>query len=137
MNQAREGFGGDEHNAADDDNQEFAKLYDQSLKSFKSGSIVKGRVLQVRAGVVMIDLGYKSDGIIPVEQFTEEELKVLKPGDELDVYLEAAEDANGNLILSREKAKKMQVWDVLNNAFQTGAIIKGTVVSTILSLIHI
>jgi small subunit ribosomal protein S1 len=131
MNQAREDIDDDENTGADEDSQEFAKLYDQSLKSFKSGSIVKGRVLQIRSGVVMLDLGYKSDGIIPVEQFTEEELTALKPGEELEVFLEAAEDSNGNLILSREKAKKMQVWDALNRAHQTGAPVKGTVVSTI------
>ncbi len=110
---------------------EFAELYDQSLKSFKSGTIVRGRVLQIRTGVVMLDLGYKSDGIIPVEQFTEAELKTLKPGDEIEVMLEAAEDANGNLLLSREKAKKLQVWDILNRAYQTGAPVKGRVLSTI------
>jgi small subunit ribosomal protein S1 len=113
---------------------EFEKLYDQSLKSFKSGTVVRGRVLQVRtgvSGVVMLDLGYKSDGIIPAEQFTEEELKALKPGDELDVLLEAAEDANGNLLLSREKAKKLQAWDVLNRAYQTGSPLQGRVVAVI------
>ncbi len=110
---------------------EFERLYDQSLKSFKSGTVVRGRVLQVRSGVVMLDLGYKSDGIIPVEQFTEEELKALRPGDELEVLLEAAEDANGNLLLSREKAKKLQVWDDLNRAYQTGEPIKGRVLSVI------
>src|SRR5512141_1975229 len=110
---------------------EFEKLYDQSLKSFKSGIVVRGRVLQVRSGVVMLDLGYKSDGIIPVEQFTEDELKALKPGDELEVMLEAAEDANGNLMLSREKAKKLQVWDDLNKAHQSGTPVKGRVLSVI------
>ncbi len=117
-----------------EDQSEFEKLYDQSLKSFKSGTVVRGRVLQVRtgiSGVVMLDLGYKSDGIIPAEQFTEEELKALKPGDELEVLLEAAEDANGNLLLSREKAKKLQVWDVLNRAYQTGAPMQGRVLSVI------
>ncbi|HSQ78383.1 MAG TPA: S1 RNA-binding domain-containing protein, partial [Nitrospirota bacterium] len=117
-----------------EDQNEFEKLYDQSLKSFKSGTVVRGRVLQVRtgvSGVVMLDLGYKSDGIIPAEQFTEEELKALKPGDELEVLLEAAEDANGNLLLSREKAKKMQVWDVLNRAYQTGEPLQGRVLSVI------
>jgi len=117
-----------------EDQNEFEKLYDQSLKSFKSGTVVRGRVLQVRtgvSGVVMLDLGYKSDGIIPAEQFTEEELKALKPGDELEVLLEAAEDANGNLLLSREKAKKLQVWDVLNRAYQTGEPLQGRVLSVI------
>jgi small subunit ribosomal protein S1 len=110
---------------------EFEKLYDQSLKSFKSGTVVRGRVLQVRSGVVMLDLGYKSDGIIPAEQFTEEELKSLKPGDELEVLLEAAEDSNGNLLLSREKAKKLQVWDDINKAYQSGEPVKGRVLTAI------
>lgn len=110
---------------------EFEKLYDQSLKSFKERSVVFGRVVQVRSGVVIVDLGYKSDGIIPIEQFTPEELRNIKPGDELEVYLEAREDSNGNLLLSREKAKNMQAWDVLNNAYQTGSPIKGKVISKI------
>ncbi len=117
--------GGQEHET------EFEKLYKQSLKSFKAGSVVRARVLQVRSGVVMLDLGYKSDGIIPVEQFTEAELKALKPGDELEVFLEATEDTNGNLLLSREKAKKLQVWDNLNRAYQTGDVVKGKVLATI------
>lgn len=110
---------------------EFEQLYAQSLKSFKSGTVVKGRVLQLRPGAVMLDLGYKSDGIIPVEQFSEEELKSLKPGDEIEVLIEAAEDSNGNLLLSRDKAKKLQIWDEINNAYQTGASIKGRIVSAI------
>ncbi|HEY6010492.1 MAG TPA: 30S ribosomal protein S1, partial [Nitrospirota bacterium] len=123
----------EENDASSGANQdhEFERLYSQSLKSFKSGTVVRGRVLQVRSGVVMLDLGYKSDGIIPAEQFTEEELKTLKPGDELEVLLEAAEDANGNLLLSRDKAKKLQVWEDLNRAYQTGTPVKGKVLSAI------
>jgi small subunit ribosomal protein S1 len=132
MKDTRDDIEQEENDAHDPEEQsEFEKLYDQSLKTFKSGTVVKGRVLQVRSGVVMLDLGYKSDGIIPAEQFTEEELKALKPGDELEVLLEAAEDANGNLLLSREKAKKMQVWDELNSAYQNGSPIKGRVLSVI------
>ena len=92
---------------------------------------MRGKVLQIRSGVVMLDLGYKSDGIIPVEQFTEEELKAMKPGDELEVLLETAEDSNGNLLLSREKAKKLQIWDHLNHAYQSGSPVKGKVISSI------
>jgi small subunit ribosomal protein S1 len=132
MKDTHEDIEHEENGTPDKEGQtEFEKLYDQSLKSFKSGTVVRGRVLQVRSGVVMLDLGYKSDGIIPAEQFTEEELKALKPGDELEVLLEAAEDANGNLLLSREKAKKLQVWDELNRASQTGAPVKGRVLSVI------
>ena len=133
MDDTREDFEHEENDTskAEQDPTEFEKLYDQSLKSFKSGTVVRGRVLQVRSGVVMLDLGYKSDGIIPADQFTEEELQALKPGDELEVLLEAAEDANGNLLLSREKAKKLQVWDDINKAYQTGEPVKGRVLTAI------
>jgi small subunit ribosomal protein S1 len=133
MNESQGNIEQDENETPDEASQqnEFEQLYNQSLKSFKSGTVVRGRILQVRSGFVMLDLGYKSDGIIPVEQFTPEELKALKPGDELEVLLEAAEDANGNLMLSREKAKKLQVWDDLNRAHQTGTPVKGRVVSVI------
>ncbi len=133
MNDTLEDNEHEENDAPDGEkqNSEFEQLYSQSLKSFKSGTVVRGRVLQVRSGVVMIDLGYKSDGIIPAEQFTEEELKTLKPGDELEVLLEAAEDSNGNLLLSRDKAKTLQVWEDLNRAYQTGTPVKGKVLTVI------
>jgi small subunit ribosomal protein S1 len=131
MGDTRENMDHEENNAAAGQETEFEKLYSQSLKQFKAGTLVRARVLQIRSGVVMLDLGYKSDGIIPVEQFTEEELKALKPGDEIEVLLEAAEDANGNIMLSREKAKKLQVWDDLNSAYQSGTPVKGKVVATI------
>ena len=131
MGDTREDMDHEENTAAAGQETEFEKLYSQSLKQFKAGTLVRARVLQIRSGVVMLDLGYKSDGIIPVEQFSEEELKALKPGDELEVLLEAAEDANGNIMLSREKAKKLQVWDDLNRAYQSGTPVKGKVIATI------
>jgi small subunit ribosomal protein S1 len=121
----------EENTGAAGQESDFETLYNQSLKRFKSGTLVRGRVLQVRSGVVMLDLGYKSDGLIPVEQFTEDELKALKPGDELEVLIEQAEDSNGNIMLSRDKAKKLQAWDDLNRSYQTGAPIQGKVLSVI------
>ena len=118
-------------NAADEESSEFEQLYNQSLKSFQKGSLVKGRVLRVQSSAVLVDLGYKSDGIIPIEQFTPEELATLKPGDELEMFLEQAEDSKGNLIISREKAKNLQVWEVLNAASQNGTTLKGRVISKI------
>jgi small subunit ribosomal protein S1 len=118
-------------NAAEEESSEFEQLYNQSIKSFQKGSLVKGKVLRVQSSAVLVDLGYKSDGIIPIEQFTPEELATLKPGDELEIFLEQAEDSKGNLILSREKAKNLQVWDVLNAASQNGTTLKGRVISKI------
>ena len=118
-------------NAAEEESSEFEQLYNQSIKSFQKGSLVKGRVLRVQSSAVLVDLGYKSDGIIPIEQFTPEELATLKPGDELEIFLEQAEDSKGNLILSREKAKNLQVWDDLNAASQNATTLKGRVISRI------
>ena len=118
-------------NAAEEESSEFEQLYNQSIKSFQKGSLVKGKVLRVQSNAVLVDLGYKSDGIIPIEQFSSEELATLKPGDELEMFLEQAEDSKGNLILSREKAKNLQVWDVLNAASQNGTTLKGRVISKI------
>ena len=110
---------------------EFERLYNQSLKSFQKGTLVKAKVLRVQSNVVLVDLGYKSDGIIPVEQFSPDELATLRPGDDLEVFLEEAEDSRGNLILSREKAKKLQAWDDLNAAYTNGTVLKGRVLSRI------
>lgn len=122
----------EENDGADGaDRRELEELYDQSLKNFKAGTVVSGRVVEVRSGSVMMDLGYKSDGIIPAEHFTPAELAQMKPGDEFEVYLEAAEDANGNLVLSREKAKRMHARESLNHAYETGTPVKGTVLSKI------
>jgi small subunit ribosomal protein S1 len=110
---------------------EFETLFHQSLKRVREGSVVKGRVVEVQPGAVIIDLGYKSDGVIPGEQFSPEELAAIRPGDELEVFLETSEDRQGNILLSREKAKKMQAWDHLNHAYQTGTPVKGRVLSKI------
>ena len=80
MGDSRENMEHEENTSAAGQESEFETLYNQSLKRFKSGTVVRGRVLQVRSGVVMLDLGYKSDGIIPVEQFTEDELKIAQTG---------------------------------------------------------
>lgn len=112
-----------------EDRSEFAELFDRSLKSLKEGSVVSGRVVQIKPDAVMVDLGYKSDGVIPSDEFTPDELASLRPGDMLDVYLEASEDGNGNLMLSREKVKKLQLWEMLNDAYRTGAPVKGKIVS--------
>ncbi len=131
MNTAHDHFEHEDASQTEQNETEFEKLYNQSLKSFKAGTVVRGRVLQVQSGVVMLDLGYKSDGIIPAEQFTEEELKNLKPGDELEVLIETAEDFHGNLLLSREKAKKLQIWDTINRAYQTGTPVVGKIIAAI------
>ncbi len=121
----------EDNEAKEEGGSEFERLYNQSVRTFQKGSLVKGRVLRVQSSAVLLDMGYKSDGIIPIEQFSADELARLKPGDELEVYLEESEDTRGNLILSREKARKLQAWDDLNLAYQKGTPVKGKVLSKV------
>src|SRR2546428_5212031 len=81
--------------------------YENSFKNLQEGQIIRGRVLTVTPSEVIVDIGYKSEGIIPVSEFTDFSGKVMvKPGDAVDVLLERTEDQNGYVVLSKDKAEK-------------------------------
>lgn len=84
------------------DSSEMEKMYNETMHSFAEGSIIKGSVLEVRNNEVLIDIGYKSEGVIPGSEF--DDLSQLKPGDTFDVLLAAIEDDDGMVVLSKEKA---------------------------------
>ena len=90
-----------------------ASMYDQTFQNFEEGSVIEGTVVAVKKDAVIVDIGYKSEGIIAAEEFTPQELAGLTPGTRLPVYIEEREDSDGNLILSKEKADKMKVWEDL------------------------
>lgn len=108
--------------------QELADLYAQSLQEITEGEIVKGTVLEIRNEMVLIDIGYKSEGAIPIKEFQAPsgELTV-KVGDVVDVYLEQKEDNDGLIVLSREKAEKTKVWDDIRLAYEQGEAINGMI----------
>jgi small subunit ribosomal protein S1 len=108
--------------------QEMADLYAQSLQEIAEGEIVKGTVLEIRNEMVLIDIGYKSEGAVPIKEFLSPsgELTV-KVGDVVDVYLEQKEDNDGLIVLSREKAEKTKVWDDIRLAFEQGEAISGMI----------
>jgi small subunit ribosomal protein S1 len=108
--------------------QEMADLYAQSLQEIAEGEIVKGTVLEIRNEMVLIDIGYKSEGAIPIKEFQSPsgELTV-KVGDVVDVYLEQKEDNDGLVVLSREKAEKTKVWDDIRLAYEQGEAISGMI----------
>ena len=95
--------------------QEYEHLlaqYENSFKNLQEGQIIRGRVLTVTPSEVIVDIGYKSEGMIPVSEFTDFSGNVIvKPGDAVDVLLERTEDQNGYVVLSKDKAEKMKVWD--------------------------
>jgi small subunit ribosomal protein S1 len=112
--------------------EEYARLLDEYNSNIAEGEVVSGKVLQITGGEVVVDVGYKSEGIIALNEFRDESGNVtIKVGDTVDVLLEKAEDKNGYLILSREKAEKMKVWDQIEEAYQNRTIVKGRVIERI------
>ncbi len=119
----------------DADPQEYARLldlYDNSFRNLAEGEVVKGTVLKVTANEVVIDVGYKSEGVIPVDEFLDESGQVIvREGDVVDVLLERTEDREGHIVLSREKAEKMKIWDEVERAFAERKVVIGRVVERI------
>lgn len=107
------------------------QLYAESFKNLQEGTIVNGTVIAVCPDGIMVDIGYKSEGIIPRDEFSEEELKNIKVGEKLQVYLEEREDSEGNIILSKEKADRLKLWDQLERIHQKGEVVEGKVMSKI------
>ncbi len=110
--------------------ESFAELFEQSqsLAKLKPGSIVSGIVVEIRPDVVVVNAGLKSEGIVPIEQFRNEDGELeIKVGDEVKVALDAIEDGFGETKLSREKAKRSLVWDELESAFEKGEAITGRI----------
>ena len=102
------------------------ELIDARLKIFREGTVIKGEVLDVRSQVIIVGINGKSEGIIPIAEFGED---IPAKGDEIDVFLEHAENEEGSLVLSRQKAVHKQNWDKMMKAFEAGNLVKGKVVS--------
>ncbi len=111
---------------------ELLDMYDRKMSNFAEGDIIRGRVLKVLGAEVVIDIGYKSEGVLPVHEVTGYDGKItVKPGDELDVYIERLENNSGYIVLSREKAERMLVWDRIEAAFKADEPISGRVIERV------
>jgi len=108
---------------------ELEKAYSGTLIDISEHQLINGRVVGMNERDVLIDIGFKSEGIIDRSEFDEEELPAI--GDQVEVYLEFIEDASGNTILSKEKADFMRRWRDLREAFENETIITGTIVRRI------
>jgi small subunit ribosomal protein S1 len=109
---------------------ELEDLYRQSLQDLEEGEVVRGRIVAVKDTEVLVDVGYKSEGTIPIDEFQRTGI-VPVIGDEIEVYLEAKEDSEGLIVLSKEKADKIKVWDVITRAYDKGTPIEGKVVEVV------
>jgi len=110
----------------------FMELYEESLKSIQEGELVKGEIVQVDKEFVLVDIGYKSEGQIPIREFIDEEGNITaKVGDRMDVLLEKREDDEGLIILSKEKAAKIKIWDDIKDIYEKSGIISGKILSRV------
>lgn len=109
----------------------FKELYEQSLQSVQLGAIVTGKVVQINNDVVMVDVGWKTEGYIPARELKDSEGNIsLTVGDEVEVLVDRR-DSDGNLVLSRDKAVKIKIWDDVKNACEHNIPIKGTIVERV------
>jgi small subunit ribosomal protein S1 len=100
------------------------------VAEFEEGEVVRGHVVHVGTSEVLVDVGYKSEGAIPIDEFHRAGA-LPRVGDEIDVYLEAKEDAEGLIVLSKEKADKIRVWDAISAAYDKGTPVEGRVVEVV------
>ena len=119
-----------EKSPAAHDPESFAALFEEESQRHvvKEGDIVKGKVIHIGKDHVVVDIGYKSEGTIPLYEFTQADGTVgIKEGDEIDVFLESREDENGLCVLSKEKADRLKVWDEISGACERDELIEGTI----------
>ncbi|MGI9077520.1 MAG: 30S ribosomal protein S1 [Gemmatimonadaceae bacterium] len=105
------------------------ELYSGTLESIEEGEIVKSRVLEIRDNMVVLDIGFKSEGTVPLEEFKDH--PDLKAGDEVEVLLEHLEDQDGAVVLSKKKADFMRVWERIRVAYESDQPVEGTLVKKI------
>jgi small subunit ribosomal protein S1 len=108
-------------------NNEMERLYAESIHQIEEGSILQGRVVYVKQDGIIVDIGYKSEGFIPAEEFTPDELSRINAGDVIEAYVVDIQDSEGVVLLSKEKASKIKAWELLESAFQKGTLVEGTI----------
>src|SRR5450755_465353 len=119
----------DEDEYTPEQEAEMIELYAGTLASIDEGEIVKSKVLEIRDNMVVLDIGFKSEGTIPLEEFKDH--PDLKPGDEVEVFLEHLEDQEGAVVLSKKKADFMRVWEKIRMAHESDQPVEGTLMKKI------
>jgi small subunit ribosomal protein S1 len=109
----------------DEEFHELADMYETTLSEIEEKEIVTGIVVSVDEKYVIVDIGFKSEGIVQANEFPSKVLETLQPGDEVEVFLDKVEDREGQLILSRKKADILQAWENLESSYETGEVIEG------------
>ena len=111
------------------DPEAIGKLYEESVKNFEPDQILQGKILSLSGDDVIVDIGYKSEGIVPKDQW--DDPSDLEPGDTVDVLLEAVEDEAGLVVLSKRKADRIRGWEKVISTYQRGDTVRGRVIRKI------
>ena len=106
-------------------NSALDELYSSTLENFIEGSIIKGTIINIVDNNVVIDIGYKSEGLIPLNEF--KDLDEDPKGSKVEVYLECLEDEDGAIIISKRRAEQQQAWDYVVNECKEGSIVEGVI----------
>ena len=111
---------------------EFEAMFEESLRTVKPGGVVKGHVVGITSTHVLIDVGYKSEGQTPIQEFTDHQGNLqVKVGDDVDVYFDSSESENGGIVLSRQRAENIKVWEDIEKSFNEGSGIQGRIIGKI------
>ena len=110
----------------------FAEIFTKGPSSIKEGEVSRGVVLSIDDEFVQVDIGFKSEGLVPSWEFmTDDGEMTIKVGDEVDVLVEVSEGIDGRVVLSKEKAERLKIWDEISNAFESDQAVEGTVISRV------
>ncbi|NLP09313.1 30S ribosomal protein S1 [bacterium] len=119
----------DEEGYSNEEFAQLANLYEETLSDFVSGEVVTGKVLAVNEKEVAVDIGFKSEGVIPIDEF--DDPSSIQVGQDIQVFIDDIEDPDGMLVLSKKKADFMRIWDLVNQSYDRGEIVKGKCVRRI------
>jgi small subunit ribosomal protein S1 len=111
---------------------DFSTLFEESMRAVRPGEVVRGRVVHVSRDFVTVDIGFKSEGQVPVQEFLNADGQVeVQDGDEIDVFFDGTDSEHGGVLLSRAKAEQFKVWRDIEEAFQRDGAIEGTIVGKV------
>ncbi|MBF0238583.1 MAG: 30S ribosomal protein S1 [SAR324 cluster bacterium] len=115
-----------------EENEDFEQLYDSTLTRLVEQEITVGKIMEVSKDYAFVDIGYKSRGLVPVQEFLNEDgVIVANVGDDVEVYVEALESEDGVTILSKDKAVKLRVWETIGQLHEEGGVVRGTIIARI------
>ena len=118
-----------------DDGMSFAELFEESLqqqREVKEGEVVQGNVIEIAIDSVLVDIGYKSEATVSLSEFRiVEGAREVQVGDQIDVFVESREDDSGLVIVSKEKADKLRVWDDISGAAERDELVEGTIIARV------